>query len=60
MWTSLLVLVAMGALVLGGLCLSEATLGVGIIGGACFIGILARIVQAEHDHKELMQRLTEK
>ena len=31
--------------------LSEATLGVGLICGACYLGIIARIVQADGEKK---------
>lgn len=49
---TLLVLLAMGALVVGCLCLSQATLGVRIIGAGCLLGILARIAQAS-EHQQL-------
>lgn len=41
----LMILALLGAAV-GFFFLSEATMGVGIIGLACFLGILTRIVQA--------------
>ena len=46
MLSILLSLLAMGVAVLGVLSLSQATQGVGLIGLACFIGILTRIGQA--------------
>ncbi len=36
---------------------SEATLGVAIIGAACLCGILARIVQAHHHQKNSLKML---
>lgn len=44
---ALLVIAAFGAAVLGATLLSQATLGVGLIALACFVGIVARIVQAQ-------------
>lgn len=46
MLSILLSVLAMGVAVLGVLSLSQATQGVGLIGLACFIGILTRIGQA--------------
>ena len=43
--------------VLGGLCLSKATLGVGIIAEACLLGILARIAQAAEQQGKLADLL---
>lgn len=54
-------LVAIAVAVLGVLSLSQATQGVGLIGLACFIGILTRIGQAgmhrEQQHKEAVAAL---
>ena len=36
---------------------SEATLGVAIIGAACLCGILARIAQADHQQKNSLKML---
>lgn len=36
--------------------LSTATAGVGLLTAGCFLAIFARIAQASHHHKELMQR----
>lgn len=44
---ALLVLVAFGLAVLGGVLLTNATIGVGLIALACFAGIVARLVQAQ-------------
>lgn len=43
----LLCALAIAALVVGGLLLTEATVGVGLIAGGCLVGILARIAQAD-------------
>ena len=48
-----LVILAVLAAVLGTFTLSQATLGVGIIGLGCLAGILARVAQAEAHHSEL-------
>lgn len=53
----LLILLGILALGAGLLFLSEATTGVGIIGVACFLGILARIAQASEQHQKLMDAL---
>jgi hypothetical protein len=37
--------------------LSEATLGVGLIGAACLLGIISRILQAEAHHKQISKSL---
>ena len=37
--------------------LTDATLGVGLIGLACFHAILARLAQADHHHKKLMDQI---
>lgn len=36
---------------------SQATLGVMVIGGCCLLAILARIAQASHQHREVMRAL---
>lgn len=50
--TVILVLVAWLVAIVGIDYLSEATLGVGIICSACFLGIMARIAQASAHHRE--------
>jgi len=45
--TTALVILALLVLGAGVLSLSQATLGVGLIGIACFLGIMARLAQAE-------------
>ncbi|MBI2846944.1 MAG: hypothetical protein HYX82_03585 [Chloroflexi bacterium] len=45
----ILVLIAIIVTVIGAASLNQATLGVGLIGIACLIGILARIVQASKE-----------
>jgi len=57
--TALLVLLALAGGVVGFLLLSQLkiTQGVGIIGLACLAGILARIAQADAQHKEVMLML---
>jgi uncharacterized paraquat-inducible protein A len=37
---------------------NNATAGVALIAGACFLGIMARLVQAESQHKQLMAALS--
>ena len=49
---NILLLLAMLAAAVGAFMLSEATMGVGIIGLALFLSVLARIVQAQHHHDE--------
>ena len=48
----LLTVSALLAGVAGGCYLNQATLGVGLIGGACFLAILARIAQADNQHQD--------
>lgn len=55
--TALLVVLGLLAAGLGSLLLSEATMGVGIIGLACFVGILGRISQASGQHAEITRLL---
>lgn len=49
------ILVALAVLVgvFGGLSLSQATMGAGLMAAACLLGILARMVQASHHQSEL-------
>ena len=56
---NLLIVLAVLAGIIGGLLLSQATTGVGIIGGACLLGILARIVQAERQHRQVIADLVD-
>ena len=52
-------LIVLGLLAAAGglLSLSEATTGVGIIGFGCFLGVLARIAQADKQHKASIEKL---
>lgn len=50
--TGFLVCVALGVAGLGILTLTEATMGVGIIGLACLCGIFARIAQASYHQNQ--------
>lgn len=50
------IIVAVG----GALSLSNATMGVGIIGLACMLACFARIAQASSQHAELKQLLADK
>ena len=52
----LIVLALLGGIV-GGLYLTQITVGVGLIGGACLLAILARIAQARNQHLELMDKI---
>jgi len=54
-----LVVLAVLAGLIGSVLLSQATLGVGIIGGACLLGILARICQADKDNRLLREEIAE-
>jgi hypothetical protein len=54
----LLCLLAIGGFLIGGLMLSKATLGVGIIAGACLMGVLARMAQAEQHYEKRMMALS--
>lgn len=45
--TGLLMLGSFAAIGFGLLSLTEATLGVGLVGAACYLGILARLCQAD-------------
>lgn len=51
----LLLVLAMVSLVFGAFSLTNATLGVGAIAGACAFGIMARIVQADAHHKAVVK-----
>lgn len=52
-----LIVLGLLAVVVGSNMLTQATLGVGVICGACFLLILARIAQAHEQHKDLLKRL---
>ena len=54
-----LIILSLLALVAGVLSLSNATLGVGLIGVACYIGILARLLQAATYQNRQMGTLME-
>ena len=54
------IILAVLAIVVGGfgtLSLSQATLGVGLLSLACLLGIFARLLQAEQQHRELRKLL---
>jgi hypothetical protein len=53
----ILLIVAIGTTAIGCMMLSQATLGVGIVGSGCFLAILARMAQAQSHHQALMDRL---
>ncbi len=55
---SLLIVLAVIAGVIGIPMLSNATLGVGLIGLGCLFAILGRVAQAHHQHRELRAALT--
>ncbi|WP_158070188.1 hypothetical protein [Xanthomonas campestris] len=51
-----LVVIAILAVAIGVLSLSQATMGVGVIAIGCFIGILARLAQAaEHNRAAILR-----
>ena len=51
--STVLIVVSILAGLVGLLALSNATMGVGIMAGACLLAILARIAQAHEHHREL-------
>jgi hypothetical protein len=51
-----LVVVSVIAALIGVVSLSNATMGVGFVAGACLLAILARIAQAGEHHRELLSR----
>ncbi len=55
--TILLVIIAILLGVGGAFTLTPATLGTGIIAGACLLAIVARIVQANSQHAQIMRAL---
>jgi len=57
-----IVLVVLAFLVggVGLLTMSQATMGVGLMGGACLLGIMARIYQAMQQHETLTALLKDK
>lgn len=55
----LLIIVAVLAGIVGGLTLSNATAGVGVICGGCLAAILARIAQSAVQHEKLQALLKE-
>jgi hypothetical protein len=56
-FTVMLVGLALLISVLGGLLLSQATTGGGLLCAAFFLGILARIAQASEHHQEICELL---
>jgi hypothetical protein len=56
----LLALLAVAVAGIGALYLTQATTGVGIIGLACFLGILARLAQASGHHRELREAISQR
>jgi hypothetical protein len=54
---SLLIVLAFILLLVSVLFINEATLGVGLIGAACFLGIIVRILQAAEHHAQLLDAL---
>ena len=55
--STILALVAILLGLVAWMAVSQATLGVAIIGAACLCGIVSRIVQAEHHQKNLLKML---
>ena len=53
-----LALLGSGACVLVGLVLtSQATIGVGLIAVACYLGIVVRVIQASGQHDDVLRKL---
>jgi len=57
--TIICVISAWIALLAGGFSLTQATMGAGIVGVACFLGIIARLAQASRQHEEIVALLKE-
>jgi hypothetical protein len=55
---TLLVACALLSAGIGVVSLSQATLGVGLLCGGCFLAILARLVQADVQHRALKRTIT--
>ena len=55
----LLLFVGFVALAIGASTLSQATMGPGLLAGACFFAICARMAQARADHSRLIQAITD-
>lgn len=56
--TILLLLAGVVACGIGALSLSQATMGVGFIGGGCFLAIWARVIQAGVHHREIAKAMS--
>lgn len=54
---AVLVILALLAAIVGGLTMSQISAGVGILAGACLLAILARMVQAGRQHREMVSLL---
>jgi hypothetical protein len=52
----ILVPAALGSAALGAVMLTQATMGVGLLCGACFLGILTRVIQAGLHHRAFSNR----
>lgn len=48
----LVLFLGLAAVIFGAFSLSQATMGAGIIAVGCFLGIFARIIQAQQHHSE--------
>ena len=55
--TIILILLGLGAIAVGVLNMTQATMGAAIVGVGCFLGIMARISQAYDQHAELVKLL---
>jgi hypothetical protein len=56
----LLIIVSLGIALVSWLGVTPATLGVAGLSTACFVGILARIAQAQAHHQQLLHATREK
>jgi ABC-type enterochelin transport system permease subunit len=52
-----LIVIAILTAIAGALMLTQATMGVGVIAFGIFLAALARVVQAERHHSQLLNRL---
>jgi len=53
---AILIPAALGSAALGAVMLTQATMGVGLLCGACFLAILTRVIQAGLHHRALSNR----
>lgn len=57
---ALLVIAAIIAVLVGTMLMTQATLGIGVIAIGIFLGVLARILQADSNHRKLAKLLEQR